>query len=100
MITVFKMLNQENIGYDRSLPQLFSLSETNHLRGHDLKLFAHQVNKDIGKFAFQNRTIKIWNSLPNHVINSKDVISFEKHLDEFWKNQELLFDNFLADITI
>ena len=99
MITVFKMINHENIGYDRSLPSLFSLSKTNHLRGHDLKLYTHQVDKDIGKFAFQNRIVKIWNSLPNHVVNSKDVISFEKHLDDFWKNQELLYDNCRAEIN-
>ena len=101
MITVYKLLNREGDGYDASLPSLLTMSHTNNLRGNDRKLYnTNRVHKDIGKFAFHNRVTKIWNSLPNHVVNSKDTISFEISLDKFWKDQALLFDDFSAEIDI
>jgi hypothetical protein len=49
-------------------------------------------NKDIGKFFFTNRIVKLWNSLPDEVVNAKDVITFEKNLDNHWKNNESVYD--------
>ena len=37
-------------------------------------------------------------SLPENVISSKDIITFEKGLDEFWKDQPLLYDDHKAEI--
>ena len=42
----------------------------------------------------------MWNSLPDHVVNSKDVIKFEKNLDELWANQPILYEDFKKDIII
>ena len=94
MIQVFKMLNNK---YDTSLPCLLTLSTT-HLRGHDQKLYVKQANKDIRKFSFTLRVVKLWNSLPEHVVNTDEVKSFEKNLDEFWESQDLYYDNFKAEI--
>ena len=34
----------------------------------------------------------MWNSLPGHVVESKDVFQFEKRLDLLWQNLEFKFD--------
>ena len=57
------------------------------------------ANKNIRKFFFTNRITDLWNSLPDQVIKSKDLLNFEKSLDQHWNDQELLYDNFKAKIT-
>ena len=52
------------------------------------------------KFYFTNRITSLWNSLTEYVIKSKDLINFEKNLDSHWKNQDLLYENFKAEIQI
>lgn len=98
MIQVYKMMCDDG-GYDKTLPNLLKECDTG-LRGHNKKLFVQGSNKDIGKYAFHNRITKIWNSLPLHVVNAKDTKLFEKGLDHWWKDQELVYENFKADIAI
>ena len=57
-------------------------------------------NKDVRKYSFNNRVIPIWNSLPDHIVKAESVKEFEKGLDEFWKNQEIKYNNHLADIKL
>ena len=71
MIQVFKLMCLEG-GYDRSLPTFLTDSHTINLRGHSQKLFVHQCNKNIRKYCFSHRAINVWNSLPEHIIQSKD----------------------------
>ena len=100
MIQVFKLLVDEG-GYDKSLPNILTpgTNEDHDLRGHNKKLFMKGSTKDVRKYVFSHRVIKTWNSLPKDVINSKDVINFEKSLDSFWKTQTLLYDDYNAEIT-
>ena len=98
MIQVFKMVSDTD-GYDKKIPSLFTKSTTD-LRGHSHKLFSERFAKDIGKYTFKNRVVKIWNSLPNSVVTAKDVKSFERGLDKHWLNQEVLYENYKADIKI
>ena len=98
MIQAYKLMNDID-GYDKSLPSLLQMSNTG-LRGHSKKLYKQRANKNIRKYYFTNRITSLWNSLPEHVINSKDLINFEKNLDKHWKNQDLVYDNFKADIRI
>ena len=95
MITVFKLLNK---GYDVSLPSILTPNK-NNLRGHDDKLFQKRGDKDVRKYFFTHRVTKVWNSLPESVIKSKDVLQFEKGLDSYWQDQALLY-NFKADIDV
>ena len=98
MIQVFKMTSKMG-GYDKSLPNLLTPND-NELRGHSQKLFTHGSNKDVRKYFFSNRIVKIWNSLPEWVISSADVYKFENNLDSFWQDQELLYDNHTVEISI
>ena len=98
MIQTFKLMNDID-GYDKSLPSSLEIS-TGGLRGHSKKLYKQRANKNIRKFYFTNRITSLWNSLPEYVIKSKDLINFEKNLDNHWKNQDLLYENFKAEIQI
>ena len=70
------------------------------MRGHDKKLVYDGFNRDIRKFSFTSRTIKIWNSLPQNVVDSPTVHQFETKLDEHWISQPVYFDNFEAEIEL
>jgi len=67
-------------------------------RGHHLRLFKMHVHYDLRKYYFSNRIISVWNSLPDFVINSNSIASFENSLDRFWCNQACLYD-YKADLT-
>ena len=52
---------------------------------------------EIRKYSFKIRNIELWNSLPQHVIDSESIISFEKNLDKHWGKHEIYFENFKAE---
>jgi hypothetical protein len=52
----------------------------------------YNINKDIRKNFFTNRIINIWNSLPENVISAKNTKIFEHRLDNYWKDQDLLYN--------
>ena len=58
------------------------------------------ANKDVRAKYFTNRVIKIWNNLPDEIINSNNMIQFEKRLDKHWENQDIKYDDHLARIFI
>jgi hypothetical protein len=45
-----------------------------------------------------NRIINIWNSLPENVISAKVTKIFEHRLDNYWKDQDLLY-NYESNLT-
>ena len=97
MIQVYKIMNDF---YDPKLPMLLVKTENEHLRGHDKKLQIKLSNKELMRFSFNNRTARIWNYLPDEIIKAKDVLSFEKALDHYWQDQEVLYNDFKAKIRI
>jgi len=36
--------------------------------------------------------MNIWNSLPSYVISAETVNCFKSRLDNFWKNQDIIYD--------
>ena len=69
------------------------------MRGHQKKNFPQQAKTTIRKISFALRNVNIWNSLPQHIVNATSVNSFKNRLDRFWKDQEIVYDNFKAKIT-
>jgi len=51
-------------------------------RGHDRRLISHRFTKNITKYSFLNRTIRIWNKLPNIVVASPSISVFKRRLCE------------------
>ena len=49
-------------------------------------------------FFFSARIVNIWNSLPNYVVDMQSIDVFKVHLDQFWAQQEVMFD-WTADLT-
>lgn len=98
MIETYK-LTTDNLGYDKSLPSIMKYSSTD-LRGHNKKLFVGRSNRDVKKYCFIQRIVKNWNSLPNNIVNSGNIIEFERLLDSHWADQDILYDNFKGSIDL
>ena len=96
MIQAYKVMNGF---YDPNLPTLV-LSKNDQLRGHEQKLYIKNSKKELMRFSFNNRTVRIWNYLPDDIVKSKDIISFEKALDHYWQDQDVLYNDFKAKIKI
>ncbi len=88
MIEVYKIVH-EIYDPDAALSLPRSVGPT---RGNSLKLFQQRSTKDIRKHYFTNRVVKIWNSLPDDVVNAPSTNSFKNQLDKFWDNQPLKFN--------
>ena len=85
--------------YDKSLPDMFT-PNPRVSQGHNKKKITKGSSKNIRKYNFSVKSIKLWNSLPQHVVDSEDVKSFEIGLDEFWNDQVVMYDDFTQDIKI
>lgn len=99
MIQVYKILTDNKDGYDKSIPSLFTYSDTSSgLRGHPKKINTCRAQKNIGKYYFTTRVILLWNDLPEKAVMAKDIIQFERELDEYWKDQKMKYDDYTAEI--
>ena len=55
--------------------QFFQLADSNYgLRGHSLKIRKDQPNLDIEKHFFSQRVVNVWNKLPQHVVDVRQLI--------------------------
>lgn len=89
MIQVYKILNKI---YDIDVVPSLSIAQKSGTRGNTFKLSVARCKYDMCKYAFCNRIVHLWNSLPDDVVMSSTVISFKNNLDKFWKNDTYLFD--------
>ena len=96
MIEVFKILNGY---YDEVVAPKLCRHFGNRTRGNELKLQHNRSKLDIRKHSFSQRITNLWNSLPNHVVQSSSINSFKNSLDKHWSCQELYYD-WKADIVL
>jgi len=90
MIEAYKMLNNK---YDSDLPPILQRAPTNRgTRGHSLKLNHQYSRLDTRKHFFALRICTLWNDLPEEAVKAKNIQSFERRLDNYWKNQNFKFD--------
>jgi len=47
---------------------------------------------------FSARTVNMWNSLPNLVVDASTINAFKAWLDKFWMHQAVKYD-FTPDLT-
>ena len=84
MIEVFKMVNNK---YDSNLQPSIMLKDLVNIRntrlGNSKKLYKERCQKEVRRNFFRNRTITLWNDLPNKVIEALSIKSFEKRLDKY-----------------
>ena len=86
LVLVYNILHR-NLLLDSK--ELFEFSYVANTRGNSYKLQVNAVRLDIQKYFFVNRSIKIWNSLPDEVILSPNVNAFKS------KVQQINLDHFL-----
>jgi hypothetical protein len=77
LIHVFKMLKTN------TFHTLFTLANSNNLRGNSFKIFKERSKLNIRKNCFSQRVINCWNGLPNNVVCSDSINSFKNNLDKF-----------------
>jgi len=65
----------------------------------DLVYISLRYITTVGKYNFTNRIISIWNGLPDTVISTTTVDTFNAHIYRFWQNQEVFY-NWKTDIHI
>lgn len=81
LIEVFKILNNlENV----NPTNFFERRDYNGLRGHCDTLKVNRSYLNVRKYFFSNRVITLWNSLPNHIVNSTNVNNFKNNYDSFY----------------
>lgn len=71
---------------------IFQIREESMTRGNSKKIFKPRTRLNIRKYSFPCRVIDNWNGLPNWVIESDSVESFERKLDKYWKNQDQFYN--------
>ena len=75
--------------YNIDKEQLFKVNDTK-TRGHRYKIFTQKCKKLVRKNFFSNRVIKDWNSLPEGVIEAKNLNIFKKELDHHWIDDKFI----------
>jgi len=60
-------------------------------RGHNWRLHKFRARYNLRKYYFTNRVVNIWNSLPSYVISAETVNCCKSRLDNFWKNQDIIW---------
>ena len=59
----------------------------------------NRANTNIRKNSFSIRIAKYWNKLPENIVNAPSINSFKNRLDKHWKDEELYYANYKADIS-
>ena len=80
LTTCFQLLNGHLIS---EMTNLLVRVDNPRTRGHDCRLIPCRYLRDVTKFSFINRTIKVWNRLPNDVATSSSVTMFKRRLSVF-----------------
>ena len=78
LIEVFKIMNGlEGLKAE----DFFVLSDVDHTRGHDKKLYKIRPRLDIRKFVFSQRVVDEWNNLPPEVVGSQSINEFKRKVE-------------------
>ena len=92
----YRRLRGDAINVYKYLHDIHQVSDTMFMahqyeatRGHSLKLAKHRSRLDIRKYFFNQRTVDVWNSLPENVVKSPSTNVFKNRLDKFWRNQDI-----------
>jgi len=67
-------------------------------RGNIYKLTNQRFHYDLRKHYFSARTVNVWYSLRNHVVDVTNVNLLKAPLDRFWMNQDVEYD-FSTDLS-
>ena len=89
MIEIYKIVTNR---YDKDINLILNRDNDSRTRGNKYKLHSERSRYDLRKYSFTVRTVNIWNSLPNTVVDAITLDTFKNRLDKFWDKQEIKFD--------
>ena len=104
MIEVYKMLAKIG-GYDQSIPCIFTLNNRPSHWSHSKQVYHQGSKNNVLKYSFSHRVQNVWNNLPEEVVSATNedgietLLAFEIALDRHWCDQELMYNNFEAEIV-
>ena len=90
MIKTFKILSNIN---DIRVTNFLSKSNFSATREHKFMLFIQHANFNIKKWFFSIRIVDIWNRLPSSVIDTPNVVCFEKRINKCCADLKIKFDH-------
>lgn len=90
MIETYKI--GKNIYDPRVADNILTYTEYDGTRGNSEKLFHKRCNLNVRKNVFSIRVAKLWNRLPQSVINATSIKMFEHRYDKFMAGQPILYD--------
>ena len=61
---------------------------------NSLAVYPQQSNNEIRRNSFALRIVKIWNGLPEELVNAPSVNSFKNGFDRLFQNHEIVYDNY------
>ena len=61
----------------------FEIKESKITRGHNFTLVKKQSRLDVRKFSFLQRTINVWNKLPEECVHASSVKMFNNRIDKY-----------------
>ena len=79
LIMTYKILH-EDVAVDKDY---FFTMNSSHTRSNGLKIYKKYNRTTTRHFTFSQRIINDWNSLPNDVVTSPNVLTFKSKLDNF-----------------
>ncbi len=102
LIEVYKITNEQ---YDTNCTSCLKLWEDmtgteGTLRGHSKKLFQQRPRLSVREHAFGLRVVPIWNKLPEEVVSAKDINDFKNKLDILMSKQDIMYNDYRADVNI
>ena len=80
MIEIYKMLKgQVSLNFN----EFFTLADDSRCRGHSYKIKKNYCRLDVRKNFFSQRVVKLWNDLPQEVLDSSSLNVFKGRLDGY-----------------
>jgi len=95
MIEVFKIIKHK---YDYKVAPELIYNINKVTRCSDFRLWKNISHYDLKTSLFTNRIVKIWNNLPNAVIDVYFVDLFKSRIDNFWMFDDVKYD-YTVDLT-
>ena len=90
MIQLYKYLHGH---YSVQRPQFqLATNEERTLRGNSLKIKKNRFRLDIRGNFFSNRTVNMWNNLPNAIVTAPSLNAFKARIDKHWEQLPTVYD--------
>ena len=100
MIEVYKIIQEH---YDTEASTIIKLMNDTEqrfsTRTNSRKLVYNRANTNIRQNSFSIRIANYWNKLPENIVNAPSINWFKNRLDKHWKDEELYYANYKADIS-